>query len=84
MTEEKIDPTNYGFPSKLSQPAVRALLAAGYMRLEQLTEVTAAETLKLHGMGPSGIRLLRQELAARGLAFADEPAPTATPRDGRR
>lgn len=83
MAEDKIDPTIYGFPPKLSQPAVRALLGAGYTRLERLTEITAAETLKLHGMGPGGIRMLRQELAARGLAFAGESAPTATTRDGR-
>jgi hypothetical protein len=72
MTTEKIDPTIYGFPPKLSQPATQALLAAGYTRLEQLTETTAADVLKLHGMGPKGIRMLREELTARGLAFAPD------------
>jgi len=37
-----------------------------------LTQVRAAELLKLHGVGPKAIRILRETLAAKGLAFADE------------
>ena len=59
-------------PPKLSQPAWRALTGAGYWRLEQLTTVSAAELLKLHGMGPKGVRQLREAMAARGLALAGE------------
>jgi hypothetical protein len=59
------------FP-KIGAPALRALTAAGYHHLEQLTQVNAAELLRLHGMGPKAIGLLRQALAAQGLAFADE------------
>ncbi len=73
MTNDKIDGAAYGFPPGLGQPALRALLGAGYTGLEQLTTATAADVLALHGMGPKGIRLLRQALAARGLSFADEP-----------
>jgi DNA-directed RNA polymerase alpha subunit len=58
------------FPSELSIPARRALAGAGYARLEQLTKVTEAEVLKLHGMGPKALDLLRSVLAARGLSFA--------------
>ncbi len=58
---------------KLSQPAHRALAAAGYVRLEQFTHVRAAEVRQLHGVGPKGIRLIRAALAAKGKAFADEP-----------
>lgn len=54
----------------LSNPARRALAAAGYTRLEQLTRVAEAELLKLHGMGPKGISVLRAALRARGLSFA--------------
>jgi DNA-directed RNA polymerase alpha subunit len=59
------------FP-KVSAPALRALLGAGYTRLEQLTEVTEAELLKLHGMGPKAIRTLQAALAERGLSFRSE------------
>lgn len=58
------------FP-KLSQPAHRALAGAGYSRLEQLTKVTEAEILALHGVGPTTIVALNQALAARGLKFAE-------------
>jgi hypothetical protein len=42
----------------------------GYTRYEQLTKVTAAELLKIHGVGPKAIRILDEQLTARGLAFA--------------
>jgi hypothetical protein len=57
---------------KTSRPAARALAEAGYWRLEQLTTVSAAELLRLHGVGPKAIRILRAALAERGLAFAGE------------
>jgi hypothetical protein len=44
---------------KLAAPARRALLAAGSTRLEHLTEVREAEVMKLHGMGPNAMRVLR-------------------------
>ncbi len=59
----------HDFP-RTSQPALRALLAAGYTRLDQLTAVNEADLLKLHGMGPKAIRILRETLAARGQSFA--------------
>ena len=59
------------FP-KISQPALRALAAAGIQRLEQLTGHSEKEILQLHGMGPKALGILRQALAERGLAFADE------------
>ncbi len=68
---EKIIPTG-GLPSGLSQPALRALQAAGISSLEQLSQVRETQLKRLHGMGPKGIETLRQALAARGLAFAPE------------
>ncbi len=65
------------FP-KTSRPALSALNAAGYTHLEQLTQVSAAELLKLHGMGPKAIRILRDALAAKGLSFAGEEATNTT------
>jgi DNA-directed RNA polymerase alpha subunit len=68
---KKPDQPAHDFP-KLSQPAHQALALAGYTRLEQLTKVTPADLLKLHGFGPKSIRLLRQALAEKGLSFAGE------------
>ena len=56
-------------PPGLGRPALRALTAAGYTRLDLLTRITEADLQKLHGMGPKAIGLLRAELAARGLSF---------------
>jgi hypothetical protein len=59
-------------PRGLSQPARRALVGAGYLRLEQLTEISEDEVKRLHGMGPKAIDLLRSALATLGLSFADK------------
>ncbi len=56
----------------LSKPALRALNDAGYTHLEQLTTVTETQLAGLHGMGPKGLRLLREALTAAGLSFAAE------------
>lgn len=60
--------TGIPFP-KTSAPAQRALDGAGYTSLEDLTKVTEADLLKLHGMGQKAIGILREALAAKGLAF---------------
>ena len=65
-----VEGSNTDLPSNLSRPARRALAGAGYARLEQLTGVTEAEVLKLHGMGPKALDQLRGALAARGQSFA--------------
>lgn len=57
---------------KISQPAVRALAGVGVHRLEQLTGFSEEEIRELHGMGPKALGILRQALADKGLAFADE------------
>ncbi|MDF9842938.1 MULTISPECIES: DNA-binding protein [unclassified Paenibacillus] len=71
MTTRMVPPADSGFPGKLSQPALRALAQAGYTRLEQLTAIKETDLLKLHGMGPKGIVILRETLAAKGLSFAE-------------
>ena len=58
-------------PAKLPQPALRALDAAGITTLGQLAALGEAELLKLHGVGPKGVRILRQALEEAGLNFAD-------------
>jgi hypothetical protein len=46
-------PTDW--PPGLAAPARRALLGAGYTRLDQLAGVSEAELLRLHGMGPKAL-----------------------------
>jgi hypothetical protein len=65
-----IEPRDSDLPAKLASPARRALVGAGYLRLVQLTQVSEAELLRLHGMGPKALGQLRQALAEKGLAFA--------------
>ncbi len=60
------------FPARMGKTAPRGLALHGYTRYEQLTRTTAAELLKIHGVGKKGIQILREELDARGLSFADE------------
>ena len=45
--------------------------AAGYWRLEQLTEISEAQLKQLHGIGPKALDQLRRALSAKGLSFAD-------------
>ncbi|MFT4037302.1 MAG: helix-hairpin-helix domain-containing protein [Thermomicrobiales bacterium] len=52
-----------------SKPAARALVAAGYRTLEDLSSASERELLALHGMGPKGIRQLNAALAERGQAI---------------
>ena len=59
---------NNDFP-KIGAPATRALEAAGYSRLEQLTKVSEAEVGQLHGMGPKALGILRETLKEKGLSF---------------
>jgi hypothetical protein len=42
----------------LAKPALRALIAAGYTRLDQFTTIKEADLRKLHGMGPKKSYLL--------------------------
>jgi hypothetical protein len=58
------------FPSGLSNPARRALAAAGISRLEQFTKISEKELLQLHGLGPKTIRTITEAMSERGLTFA--------------
>lgn len=60
-------------PTGLSQPALRAFDAAGLKRLAQFAKVSEADLLKMHGVGPKAIRVLKAALAERGLSFANKP-----------
>ena len=60
--------TESNFP-KIGAPATRALVAAGYTNLKQLTKVTEVELAQLHGMGPKALGILRDTLKVEGLSF---------------
>ena len=59
-----------GFLSLLSAPARRALAQVGISTLAELSRHSEAEVLKLHGVGPKTLPVLRQALDDGGLAFA--------------
>ncbi|MBB2911056.1 hypothetical protein FHS43_002321 [Streptosporangium becharense] len=54
---------------EVGAPARRALTGAGHTRLERLADVTEAELLALHGVGPKAVGILREALSRRGLSF---------------
>jgi predicted flap endonuclease-1-like 5' DNA nuclease len=65
-------PIDTDLPAGLSNPARRALATLGITHLDQLPAHRSNDILNLHGMGPKGIRILREALAERGLAFAGD------------
>jgi hypothetical protein len=67
-TQDAAEPTE--FPPRMGKVARRELALNGYTRYDQLTSVTTAELLKIHGVGPKAIRILEEELQARDLSFA--------------
>lgn len=71
MLPESQPTAAHDFPKSIGSPATRALLEAGYTRLEQLTRVREADIKALHGVGPRAINILRETLAEKGLSFAD-------------
>lgn len=60
------------FPRSMGKVAPRELAGNGITRYEQLTDWTERELLNIHGVGPKAIRILREELAARGLSLRDD------------
>lgn len=59
------------FLKRISAPARRALEGAGLISLSKLSEVSVADILKLHGMGPGSIPKLREALEKKGLGFKE-------------
>ena len=48
-------------------PARRALVDAGYTQIEQLAGVSRQNLAKLHGMGPTALRMLSDALEQNGV-----------------
>jgi len=74
MTEEAAGSRQTEFPRSIGKVAARGLAAHGFTRYDQLTHVRAETLLQIHGVGPKAVAILREELAKRGLSFADTGA----------
>jgi hypothetical protein len=64
--------TQSDLPVDLAQPARRALVNAGYLRLARVAELSETEVKQLHGIEPKALDQLRRALRASGLSFAGE------------
>lgn len=73
MPSDATHPNRDAFPPGLSGPALRALAAAGVRSMAELTRWREADVAQLHGMGQEALSLLRDALAATGLAFGAAP-----------
>jgi len=60
-----------GFLSKLSFPARNALLQEGINTLHKLSQYTEKEILKLHGIGPASLPIMKSSLEEQGLSFKE-------------
>lgn len=57
------------FPPSLGNVARRELAVNGITSYEQLANLSRADLLAIHGVGPKAVRILAQELIDRGLRF---------------
>jgi predicted flap endonuclease-1-like 5' DNA nuclease len=71
MKPMDLDEFGTEFPHGIGRVAKRALAANGFTRYGDLTRVSAEQLLAIHGIGPKAVRILGEELAARGLSFAE-------------
>ena len=63
-----------GLPRAIGRPATGALQHIGIKRLDQVAKMSEAELLRIHGVGPKAVRILKEVLAERGHALrADDP-----------
>ena len=76
-------PNAEAFPSGVGGPVLRALASAGIRSLAGLTRWRERDFAALHGVGPKGVRILREAMAAQGLAFLPESSGETKPRESR-
>lgn len=57
---------------RIGRPATAALALIDVTTLEQVAARSERELLALHGVGPKAVRILKAELTAHGLQFAEE------------
>jgi hypothetical protein len=67
------EPQRAEFPKGIGEPARQALAIRQLTSLAHLTSVTESELLGMHGIGPKAVRILRDAMSLRGLAFKDSP-----------
>ena len=68
-TCDKENKPNSGFFSKLSSPARNALVHKGIDTLKKLSMYTEKEILKIHGIGPASLPIMKTLLEEEGLSF---------------
>ncbi|MBK7105093.1 MAG: hypothetical protein IPH62_07405 [Ignavibacteriae bacterium] len=66
---EEVMKPNEGFLSKVSAPTRRTLENKGILTLEILSKFSEKEILNLHGIGPTSIPKLKEELKKENLSF---------------
>jgi hypothetical protein len=71
MADKNETSPKHDFP-QIGMPATNAFLHLGYTRLKQLTQLTEKEALKIHGVGPKAVRILKEEFKTRGWSFKAE------------
>lgn len=64
-------PDRIGDLPKIGRPATRALAAEGLTTLADVASTGTAKLLALHGVGPRAIRILSEELEARGMEWGE-------------
>ncbi|WP_199173176.1 RNA polymerase alpha subunit C-terminal domain-containing protein [Sporosarcina sp. P2] len=70
-TCDKKNKPKSGFLSKLSSPARNALVHNGIDTLQKLSKYTEKEILKIHGIGPASLPIMRTFLEEEGLSFKE-------------
>lgn len=65
--------SEYDFLNLLSAPARRALENANIINLKKLSSYTESEILRLHGIGPTTLPILKNQLAKALLSFKENP-----------
>ena len=63
-----------GFPRRIGKVVPAAFAEQGIHNLEQAARYTEKELLAIHGVGPKGIRILKEELAMRGMSLRPDNA----------
>lgn len=60
--DHRQDPDS-SFPKSMGKVAPHSLIAHGIKDMDQATGFTEKELLKIHGVGPKAIRILKEELS---------------------
>jgi predicted flap endonuclease-1-like 5' DNA nuclease len=59
-------------PDAIGKTAARELAYNGITTLAQVADLSVSEVLAIHGVGPKAVRILREALAAKGLAYREK------------